>query len=161
MPKISVWMETPFMVIHPLLYDGRWMDWLIGQFVKLVWRQTERGRSWSSFILQGTKEGRWDETAFGVKQWRAACVIKHWVVDKTAHTAYHCFTPNAVSSPPPFFCVKFWIFDALFFAFWAIILRSAKLNQTFYSFLSLFCKTAHYWPQFLTGFVGKTSTIAE
>ena len=45
-----------------------------------------------------TKEGRWDETAFGVQQWRAACVIKYWVIGAIAHMACHCLTPNAVSS---------------------------------------------------------------
>ena len=33
-----------------------------------------------------------------MKQWRAACVIKDWVVGTIAHTACHCFTPNAFSS---------------------------------------------------------------
>ena len=45
-----------------------------------------------------TKEVRWDETRFGVKQWRAACVIKYRVVGTTARMARHCFTPNRVSS---------------------------------------------------------------
>ena len=57
---------------------------------------------WHSFYreysTQDTKEERWDETAFGVKHWRAACVIKYWVVATTAQMACHCFTPNAVSS---------------------------------------------------------------
>ena len=51
-----------------------------------------------TFQKRATKEARWDETAFGVKQWRAACVMKYWVVGTTARMACHCFTPNAVSS---------------------------------------------------------------
>ena len=45
-----------------------------------------------------TKQEKWDETAFSVKQWRAACIIKYWVVSTIAQMARHCFTPNAVSS---------------------------------------------------------------
>ena len=45
-----------------------------------------------------TKEGRWDETAFGVKQWWAARVIKYWVVGTIARMACHCLPPNVVSS---------------------------------------------------------------
>ena len=45
-----------------------------------------------------TKEGRRDEAASGVKQWRAACVMKYWVVGTMARTAGPCFTPETVSS---------------------------------------------------------------
>ena len=34
-----------------------------------------------------TKEGRCDETALGVQQWRAACVMKYWVIGAIAHMA--------------------------------------------------------------------------
>ena len=33
-----------------------------------------------------------------MKQWRAACVTKYWVIDAIARTACHCFMPNAISS---------------------------------------------------------------
>ena len=55
-----------------------------------------------------TKEGRWDETAFGVKRWRAACVTNHWVAGAIARTACHCFAPNAVSSHFPSLGTSFW-----------------------------------------------------
>ena len=50
-----------------------------------------------------TKEGRWDEAAFGGKQWRAACAIGPTTQYFLAHAARHCFTPNAVSSHFPSF----------------------------------------------------------
>ena len=40
--------------------------------------------------------------------WRAARVVKYWVVGTTAHMACHCFTPNAVSSHLTSF-VPYWL----------------------------------------------------
>ena len=45
-----------------------------------------------------TKEVRWEGTRFGVKQWRAICVIIPTTQCFMTHAARHCFTPNALSS---------------------------------------------------------------
>ena len=45
-----------------------------------------------------TKEGKWDEAAFGVKQWQAICAILPTTQYCMTHAAHHCFTPNRVSS---------------------------------------------------------------
>ena len=50
-----------------------------------------------------TKEGRWDETAFGVKQWQVVCAVVPTTQYFMTHTARHCFTPNTVSSHLPSF----------------------------------------------------------
>ena len=79
-------------------------DWRFAAWSAAVkeWTQTHRGPA--SYCTDCAKEGRWDETALGVKQWRAECVKKYRLVGATARVARHCFTPNRVSSHLTSFC---------------------------------------------------------
>ena len=54
-----------------------------------------------------TKERRWDETTFGMKQWQAARAVALIIENFMTHAARHCFTPNAVSSHLPSFVLFF------------------------------------------------------
>ena len=49
-------------------------------------------------LKKDTKAVRWDETAFGVKQWQAIRAVVPTTQYFTTHSARHCFTPNRVSS---------------------------------------------------------------
>ena len=56
---------------------------------------------YNNWIINNKKERSWDETAFGVKQWRAIWAIIPTTQYFMTPTARHCFTPNAVSSRLP------------------------------------------------------------
>ena len=49
-------------------------------------------------VEKSTKEVRWDETRFGVKQWQVIRAVVSTTQYFMTHAARHCFTPNRVSS---------------------------------------------------------------
>ena len=95
------------------------------------------------FSIRTTKARRWDETAFGVKQWQALCAIVSTTQYALTHAACHCFTPKAVSSHLPSLVLFIRMYLLCTFLHYLMVIFCANDPQNAFNCISLL--TASLW----------------